>query len=200
MQDRLPAAGMRLYALNWASLHGLDALSVQVPNGPAESRWRCDQTCQTCQTCQASSRVCEDGELNLLNVHFIARQILSTSLEMAADVRQAESLSDEQIEKLIQEAEARAVAKHDSLTTMEADGELSLQDDIPDISKRRAIPGLKHGLERSGYIQDAKGVAQVKRSLMVNEDTPVHDLRALPPAQVQKIKVCGSLSTCPQRY
>jgi ribosomal protein S13 len=131
---------------------------------------------------------------------FIARCSINTSSEMAADVRQVESLSDEQIEKLIQEAEARAVAKHDSLTTMEADSELSLHDDIPDISKRRAIPGLKHGLERSGYIQDAKGVAKVKRSLMVNEDAPVHDLRALPPAQVQKTKVCCSLSTCPQRY
>jgi hypothetical protein len=122
---------------------------------------------------------------------------------MAADVRQVVCLSDDQIEKLIQEAEARAVAKRDALNAAEADGETSLNDDIPDASKRRIIPRLKHGLERSGYLQDAKGVAKVKRSLMLNGDAnaETQSLRTLPPAPIEKKKkVCCFLGPYPRHY
>jgi hypothetical protein len=119
---------------------------------------------------------------------------------MAADVRPVECLSDEQIEKLIQEAEARAVAKRDALTAVQAEGELSLNDGIPDASKRSIVPSLEHGLERSGYLQDAKGVAKVKRSLMLNEDAEAQGLRTLPPAPIEKKKVCCFLCPYPRHY
>jgi hypothetical protein len=91
---------------------------------------------------------------------------------MASDGLGAPTLSDEQIEQLIQEAEARANQRAKSLAITETllDDEITLQDNIPDTRKRKPIPRLHHGLEKQSYIEERNGVAQVKHELLATKE------------------------------
>lgn len=110
---------------------------------------------------------------------------------MAEDVMTADRLSDEQIEQLIQEAETRALVKHRPATAPIPDDELRLLDNVPELSKHKNLPKLKHGLERSSYIQHEQGVAQVKRDLLTSsEQKAATGLRNLQTSIQTKKKVC----------
>jgi hypothetical protein len=91
---------------------------------------------------------------------------------MASDILEARTLSDEQIEQLIQEAETRAIEKAKSLVVAEnlVEDELSLRHSIPDTRKRKPIPRLQHGLESRSYIEEQNGVARVKHELLATKE------------------------------
>lgn len=101
---------------------------------------------------------------------------------MASVLTETEVLSDQRIEELIQEAEARARAKAGVVTAPEPEDELTLQEETPDFARRKAIPKLKHGLEKESYIQEQHGVAQVKSQVLVTKQQQglADRLRTLP--------------------
>ena len=87
---------------------------------------------------------------------------------MSLDVMETETLSDEQIDLLLQEAETRLKAKAGVLTTTQPQDEqtLRLDEDKPEFAKRKPIPRLQHGLDEKPYIQDRKGVAEVEPEVL----------------------------------
>ncbi len=105
------------------------------------------------------------------------------------------SLSDEQIEQLIQGAESRAQAKAGVVTAPATEDELTLQEVTPELGKWKALPKLKHGLERQSYIQDQHGVAQVKPELLATKEqqTLADRLRTLQ-VKTPRQKVCYQTS------
>ena len=60
---------------------------------------------------------------------------------------ESEALSDEQIEALIQEAEARAHTKHNPVTADNPENFLMLHESHPETSKRQRIPRLEHAIK-----------------------------------------------------
>ena len=91
-------------------------------------------------------------------------------MKMASDRMVADSLSDEQIEQLIQEAETRARGKAGIVTVPEPETELTLQEETPGLAQRNAIPKLQHGLERHSYIREQHGVARVRPELLATKE------------------------------
>ena len=89
---------------------------------------------------------------------------------MASDLMETDVLSDQQIEWLIQEAEARARAKAGTISAPVEENVLTLSEDTPEIARRKPIPKLKHGLERQSYIQEQHGVAKVKPELLATKE------------------------------
>ena len=90
---------------------------------------------------------------------------------MAPDVTEPDLLSDDQIELLIQEAEARLRAKNEVVTVDEPEEILTLRDEQTEatIRKRKPIPRLEHGINTRSYLQDRHGVAQVNPELLANK-------------------------------
>lgn len=88
---------------------------------------------------------------------------------MASDVLEEETLSDEQIEALIQEAEGRARAKHSAVLLTESEDVLTLDEPTTEPSKRKPIPRLEPGIEVKNYIQERDGVARVRPELVADE-------------------------------
>lgn len=96
--------------------------------------------------------------------------LLTAMRSMASDLMDPGVLSDEQIEQLIQEAEVRARAKQIGIAAPSAEDELTLQRELPGLSRRKPIPKLKHGIERSSYIQDDQGVARVRPEFLTTKE------------------------------
>ena len=88
---------------------------------------------------------------------------------MASDVVEAELLSDDQIELLIQEAETRLRAKNEVVPVDDAEEVLTLRDDKPKATNRKRIPRLEHGIDTKRYIRDNHGVAIVNPELLANK-------------------------------
>lgn len=90
---------------------------------------------------------------------------------MSLGVMETETLSDEQIDLLLQEAETRLRAKAGAVTTTQPDDELTLRldEDKPEFAKRKPIPRLKHGIDEKPYIRDHKGVAEVDSAVLATE-------------------------------
>ncbi|RMZ83745.1 hypothetical protein DV738_g933, partial [Chaetothyriales sp. CBS 135597] len=109
-----------------------------------------------------------------------------------------DSLSDEQIEQLLQEAEGRLRAKAGQLaaadTAKSANEEtldvITLQETDTSHVKRKAIPHLQHGISQSAaYISEKKGVAQVNPALLAGPTDTVKladNLRPVERKQKQK--------------
>lgn len=68
-------------------------------------------------------------------------------------------MSDEQIDELLQQAEARLREKA-GLQIQKIEGK----------EKRIAIPKLQHGMDKSSYISEKNGVARVDPNLLVKKD------------------------------
>jgi hypothetical protein len=83
--------------------------------------------------------------------------------------REAEILTDAQIEELLQEAEDRLRQKA-GLTSNVDTGTLSLSSSSPLPASRIRLPKLDHNLDRSSYIKDHNGVAKTNPSLMVSTE------------------------------
>lgn len=115
---------------------------------------------------------------------------------MTSGLMETEALSDEQIEQLIQEAETRARAKAGVLTAPEPEDKLTLPEETPGLAQRKAIPKLKHGLERQSYIREQHGVAQVKPDLLATrEQQTLADRLRTVQVQKSKEKVCYQYSS-----
>ena len=95
---------------------------------------------------------------------------MNDTSDMATAIVETKVLSDDQIEQLIQEAEARAHARAGAIAAPAPDHELTLQIDTSEFAQRKAIPRLEHGLERQSYIQEQQGVAQVKPELLATKE------------------------------
>ena len=89
---------------------------------------------------------------------------------MTSGLMETQALSNEQIEQLIQEAETRARAKASIVIAPEPEDELTLSEETPELAERKAIPKLKHGLERQSYIREQHGVAQVRPELLATKE------------------------------
>lgn len=89
---------------------------------------------------------------------------------MSLGVMETETLSDEQIDLLLQEAETRLRSKAGVVAT-QPDDELTLRldDDKPEFAKRKPIPRLQHGLNEKPYIQEHRGVAEVDPAVLATE-------------------------------
>ena len=115
---------------------------------------------------------------------------MNDTSDMATAIVETKVLSDDQIEQLIQEAEARAHARAGAIAAPAPDHELTLQIDTPEFAKRKAIPRLEHGIERQFYIQEQQGVAQVKPELlaMKEQHTLAEQLRTVEAQKKKKSK------------
>jgi hypothetical protein len=107
---------------------------------------------------------------------------------------EAEALSDEQIEQLLQEAEIRLRAREGQVVPVESEDLIALQETEASRTKRKAIPRLQHGLQTSSYISEKNGVAQVNPTLLA---TPAQrkiadNLRNVQVKQKNKKEVCAS--------
>ena len=113
---------------------------------------------------------------------------------MSPDVIEAEALSDSQIEQLLQEAETRLKSNSGAVATADPDDELTfeLHEDKPELAKRKPIPKLQHGLEKSSYIRDQHGVAKVRPELLATKEqqTLADQLRSVPVQEGSKKEVC----------
>merc|ERR1711939_843634 len=94
------------------------------------------------------------------------------SLGMSLDVMESSTLSEDQIDQLLQEAEARLRSKTGTSVATHSQDELtlSLNEDKPEFAKRQPIPSLQHGLDKTSYIQDHGGVAQIRPELLASTD------------------------------
>jgi len=80
-----------------------------------------------------------------------------------------ESLNEEQIEQLLQEAETRSREKAGIITQVqneEDEGNLTLSTESV---TRKPLPRLKHGLGRNSYIHEKHGVVHVNPDLVVGK-------------------------------
>ena len=111
---------------------------------------------------------------------------------MASDVLQAEILSYDQIELLIQEAETRLRAKNEVVPVDEPEAILTLRDDKPEATKLKRIPRLEHGIDTKRYIQDKYGVAIVDPELLANKQQQAlaDQLRRIEKKDKSKKEVC----------
>ena len=111
-------------------------------------------------------------------------------------VKETELLTDDQIEQLLQEAEARLRAKAGQLPPTESEDVIALQESEPAQSKRRAIPRLQHGLNSSSYISEKNGVAQVNPTLLTtpSQQKLADGLRSVETKQRNKKEVGHSYS------
>lgn len=94
-----------------------------------------------------------------------------------------EVLTDEQIENLLQDAEARLRAKAGlSVQKVESDDVLQLESDAVRPTRRLKFPRLEHDLDRSTYIKNENGVAKTSANLTVptEQRKMAEELRALP--------------------
>jgi len=86
----------------------------------------------------------------------------------AAMVSQSpEILSDEQIEELLLEAEARLRAKAGLPYKAVDEAELALESVTSVPAKRVRLPKLEHGVDRSSYLKDQDGIARTNSTMMV---------------------------------
>jgi hypothetical protein len=84
-------------------------------------------------------------------------------------------LSDEEIDRLLQEAEVRLREKAGQVTAPADDNEISIvtgEEKIPKASKLPSadafsLPKLRHGLERASYIKEHNGVAQADPQALI---------------------------------
>ncbi|RMD41475.1 hypothetical protein DV735_g3669, partial [Chaetothyriales sp. CBS 134920] len=110
----------------------------------------------------------------------------------------SDPLSDEQIDRLLHEAEGRLRAKAGQLAAADAAKPaneetldvIALQETGPSHVKRKAIPQLQHGLGKSSaYISENTGVAQVNPALLLRPTDAVKladNLRPVERKQKQK--------------
>lgn len=124
---------------------------------------------------------------------------MSIALEtsgVAAQPFPQEVLSDERIEELLQEAEARLRAKA-GLEPKVIDDGLALESVGSAPAKRVRLPKLEHGADRSAYLKNQNGIARTNSSLMVPaEQRKMADgLREVSRENGSKKMVCLSPST-----
>jgi len=93
--------------------------------------------------------------------------VVAEGSSAAADSRSPEILSDEQIEELLQEAEARLRAKAGLPTKVIDNDELALESTTSVPAKRVRLPKLEHGVDRSSYLKDQNGIVRTNSILMV---------------------------------
>ena len=113
---------------------------------------------------------------------------------------ETETLSDEQIELLLQEAEGRLRAKAVAVAAPdELDNELTLRldEDQPEFAKRKPVPRLQHGLHGSTYIKNRDGVAEVVPELLAPKEQQklADQLRSVETKSKSKKEVCFILAT-----
>jgi hypothetical protein len=116
---------------------------------------------------------------------------------MSLDVMETETLSDEQIELLLQEAEGRLRAKAGAVVApIQAENELTLRldEDQPEFAKRKPIPRLQHGLNDTSYIKNQDGVAEVVPELLASKEQQklADRLRSVEVKNKSKKEVCAT--------
>lgn len=116
---------------------------------------------------------------------------------MSLDVMETVALSDDQIERLLQEAETRLRANNGTVATIEPENELTLRldEDKPEFVKRKPIPRLQHGLNEKSYLKEQDGVAMVVPELLATKDqqTLADNLRSIDYKDKQKSDVSAAL-------
>lgn len=120
---------------------------------------------------------------------------------MSLDVMESETLSDEQIESLLQEAEDRLRAASSAVvaqTGPEDELSLRLDHDEPNFAKPKPIPRLQPGLKQASYIKDRHGVAQVVPELLATKEQQklADNLRSVEAKKKSKKEVCSFYTTC----
>ena len=91
---------------------------------------------------------------------------------MSVDVVQSRTLTDDQIEALLQEAENRLKNANTTAVVPVEENELTLalEDEKPAFEKRKPIPRLSHTLDTKRSIQEHNGVAHVAPELLVSKE------------------------------
>lgn len=106
------------------------------------------------------------------------------------------TLSDEEIEKLLNEAENRLRVKAGLETTEQDDNVLALDADVAPSSVQRVhLPKLEHNLEKSSYLKHQNGIARTNSSLTIPTEQlkMAEGLRSIVSEQTSKKVVCSPL-------
>ena len=102
---------------------------------------------------------------------------------VSSQLAASETLSDEQIEHLLQEAEARLRAKAGlAVQRTESDDIMQFEDAVTKQAKQIRFPKLDHQLAGSVYIRNENGIAKTSAQLTVpaEQSKMAEELRSLP--------------------
>lgn len=109
------------------------------------------------------------------------------------------TLSEEEIEDLLNQAETRLLVKAGLASTEDDENLLSLSGDAAQSSVQRVrLPKLEHNLENSSYLQTQNGVTRTDSSLTIpaEQRKMANGLRPILIEEKNKKVVCRNVSSC----